>query len=385
VSKDTLLIITTSYPHSADGSEAAGAFVADIATEFAKTIPVRVVAPGLRAGEVEIAGNLMVRRFATEGKPLSLLSPARMSDWFAIARIMRSMQAEAFAANDDRRVAHTLAFWVLPSGWMAMAMFRQLGVPYSVWALGSDIWSLGRYPGIRSILRRVIGGARHRFADGLMLGDAAAKIGHVPFEFLPSTRSLDKLRDRPLAASPPFKLLFLGRWHPNKGIDLLLSALEMLDDESWSLISDVHIAGGGPLQDVVYQCVDKLQRAGRPVRRSGFLDRAQAADALNQADLLLLPSRIESIPVVFSDAMKMCLPVISMPVGDLPRLISEFGVGVVADSVQAGAFASAIARGLKLSPLGLRDAMAHCGEKFRVDIDELCARFQLPSNRPGRA
>lgn len=375
--KDVLLIVTTSYPHHADGSEAAGAFVADIAAKFSERAPVRVVAPGQRGGEVEESGNLQVRRFATTGKPLSLLSPARVADWRSILSTLRSMRAATFAANSDDRVAHTLAFWVLPSGWMAMRMSRQLGTPYSVWALGSDIWSLGRYPGIRSILRKVISRATYRFADGLLLGDAASAIGHLPFEFLPSARELGCSRERPLAKTTPFRLLFLGRWHPNKGVDLLINALQMLNDESWSLISDVHIAGGGPLQDFVCRGVEALQQAGRPVRRSGYLGKQEAATALNDADFLLLPSRIESIPVVFSDAMKMRLPVISMPVGDLPAVISEFEVGVVADSVSAEDFAKAVALGLKLSPAELSTAMSSCSQRFHIDIDELCARFQL--------
>ncbi|MFC4528481.1 glycosyltransferase [Dyella halodurans] len=308
---------------------------------------------------------------------MSLLSPSRLTDWPAIVKTLAAMRAETFAANSDGRVGHVLAFWVLPSGWAAMGVSRRFGVPYSLWALGSDIWSLGRIPGIRTVLKHVIGGASFRFADGLRLGDDAEQISGHPFAFLPSARRLNKLRAQPLASSPPFRFLFLGRWHVNKGIDLLLEALTLLDDGAWARISEVHIAGGGPLEELVRCRVDDLLRKGRPVRLSGFLGREAAEDALGNADFLLLPSRVESIPVVFSDAMKMQLPVVSMPVGDLPGLISEYGVGVLANAISAPAFAQAVEGALSMSPDQLRASMLECARRFSIDVDDLCRRFGL--------
>lgn len=384
--RDTLLIVTTSYPQAGDGSEAAGAFVADFASEFAKRVPVRVVAPGRRSyADADVINGVQVRRFASTDRPLSLLSPSRITDWPAIMGTLNAMREETLAANDDGRVGHVLAFWVLPSGWAAMGLSRRFDVPYSVWALGSDIWALGRVPGVRTVLRKVIGGASNTFADGLRLGCDAEKLSERPFEFLPSARQLSTSRSQPLASSPPFRFLFLGRWHVNKGVDLLLEALTLLDDDAWSRISEVHIAGGGPLEELVHYRVDQLKRGGRPIKLSGFLGREAAEIALDNADFLLLPSRIESIPVVFSDAMKMLLPVISMPVGDLPALISEYGVGVVADAVTASDFARAMGKALAISPDRLKASMLECGRTFSIDIDDLCGRFGLAGNLSGAA
>src|SRR5690606_29471667 len=160
-------------------------------------------------------------------------------------------------------------------------------------------------------------------------------------EFLPSTRRFPVVAGR--SAGPgPKRLLFLGRWHPNKGVDMLLEALRRLSDAVWREIAEVHIAGGGPLEPEVHTAVAALAAAGRPVRLSGFLDTEAAAAAFNQADALLLPSRIESIPVVFSDAMKAGVPVVATPVGDLPQLLRDGPTGVLAGAVEAEAFAAAI-------------------------------------------
>lgn len=343
--RNVALLISTSFARGGDGSEAAGVFVADIAEELSARMPVRVVAPG-RVEAVARHGDIEIWTFRAPDKPLSLLSPANPGNWTTIVATLRSLRRVAIAAGADGRVAHCLAFWVLPSGWAARSLKRAHGVDYSVWALGSDIWSLGRLPLVRGFLKRISRQAKAAYADGVKLGADAAALTGREFAFLPSTRKLDAERDTPVSRSAPWRLLFLGRWHPNKGVDLLLEALGLLTDEDWRSIAHVHIAGGGPLAESVAAAVEALQKAGRPVRLSGYLDKQGAAQAFGSADRLLLPSRIESIPVVYSDAMKFGLPVVSMPVGDLPSLIGA-GTGWLAEDVSARAFADAIARSLR--------------------------------------
>lgn len=375
---DTLLLITTSYARAGDGSEAAGAFVSDLAQQLVASMPVRVVAPGHE--EVKsFYGQVEVWSFKAPDKPLSLLSPANPRNWLAIVHTLRSLRRTVLAASEDARVLHALAFWVLPSGWAARILRRKLGVPYSVWALGSDIWSLGRLPVVRGFLRTVARDATHAYADGMQLGQDAQRMTGRDFVFLPSTRKLDPKRTRPVSRTGPHCLLFLGRWHPNKGVDLLMEALSYLREEDWARIAEIHIAGGGPLQDSVVQAVNSLQRAGRPLRMSGYLNREQASEAFAEADRLLLPSRVESIPVVFSDAMKFSLPIVSMPVGDLPVLIGE-GVGWLAQRVDAKAFAEAISASLGSD----HDEVAMGTMNQRFAIEKIAERIVATTRRDER-
>lgn len=376
MSADSLLLITTSFPQEGDGSEAAGAFVADLAESMARHVPVRVVAPGVAVRE-EMVRGIPTYRFAAPGRPLSLLTPSRPADWPAIVTTLRSLRAQALAAAGDGRVGHTLAFWALPSGWAARQVQRKYGIGYSVWALGSDIWSLGKIPLVRSVLRSVIQDASHCFADGLQLAQDAQRISGRSFEFLPSTRRLEIERTRPMASGPPYRLLFLGRWHPNKGTDILLRSLSLLSDDDWTRISEVHIAGGGPLEEMVKASVTALREFGRPVRLSGYLDNIAACNALAEADYLLLPSRIESIPVVYSDAMKMQLPVVAMPVGDLPELLGRHHAGELATAVDAASYADAVRRALSNAPPTYAEGIAGSVAQFSVEPRGLGERFGL--------
>jgi glycosyltransferase involved in cell wall biosynthesis len=379
---DTCLLITTSYPTSGDGSEAAGAFVADFAEALSEHAPVRVLAPGGAPGHERSRGSLQVHRFAAPGRPLSLLSPSDPRDWPAIYRTLASLRREALAVASDGGVAHSLALWALPSGWAAATLQRRYGIPYSVWALGSDIWSLGRLPGARTVLRRVLRDASACFADGLQLAAETSVISGRPCEFMPSTRRLISVpRTHPMDGRK--RLVYLGRWHPNKGVDLLLAALKRLSDPTWLQIADVHIAGGGPLEAEVRLGVAELRACGRPVRQSGFLAARDAAAALAEADALLLPSRIESIPVVFSDAMKAGLPVVAMPVGDLPRLLGDGSAGVLARSVDADAFAAAVAQLVSMPDLAPFSAGV-AAQATTFSLPRICAELvsRLLAERP---
>lgn len=357
MSDAALVLITTSFPIAGDGSEAAGSFVSDLAEELAHHMPVRVVAPGSLSAREQWAPNVEVFRYAAPAKPLSTLKPWRPMELMNIVSVLRAGARATHDAVHAGSTAHMLALWALPSGEWARRVSRATGVPYSVWTLGSDIWVLGRIPLVRSLLRHVLYNAHTCYSDGLQLADDTRRIAGRGVDFLPSTRRIESRGEPPLADSPPYRMLFLGRWHCNKGVDLLLDALDMLDDIDWSRIASVEIQGGGPLEGIVRERVGRLCAQGRPVEAGRFLVKAEAEAAIVRADWVLIPSRIESIPVVFSDAMKLGRPVISTPVGDLPRLLAEYSVGVCSHDVTGAAFAAAIREGLSLPPTTRADAI----------------------------
>jgi len=359
-----LALVTTSYPDGRAGQEAAGGFVADFARELAGHARVSVVAPSLNSGD-ETDNGLLVRRFAVPRLPLSLLNPARPTHWPAIVATLGAGKRAVSALVDDDPPDHILALWALPSGWWARSAGGGREIPYSTWALGSDIWSLGRLPLVRAILAAVLRGADRRYADGVELASDVEAISGLRCEFLPSMRRLDYPRAEPPRRSAPYRLGFLGRWHANKGTDLLMHALALLDDATWDAIDAVWIAGGGPLDAEVREHARTLQRRGHPVSVGGFLDAREAAELIGWADYLLLPSRIESIPVIFSDAVQVGTPLVATPVGDLPSLHERYGIGVLADAVTPEAYAHAIGTALR------RDAASDARSlvSARVDFD----------------
>jgi|AMFO01.1.fsa_nt_gi Glycosyltransferase len=363
-----LVLLTTSYPAAGggeDGKAAAGGFVADVAQALAEETEVHVVAPALEDLRTR-AGRLTVHRFCAPRLPLSLLQPGNPMYWRPIVHTLRRGQVALDSVLEREDIAHVLALWVLPSGWWAHRAWMRSGIPYSTWALGSDIWSLAGLPLVRGYMRRVLRDARHRFADGRLLAKEVREISGMDCAYLASARNLSVAGGREKSSHPPYRLAFLGRWHPNKGVDLLFDALDRLAAADWTRIEEVRIAGGGPLQAIVHRRAERLAAAGRPLRLLDYLDREQAASLLQWTDYLLLPSRRESIPVVYSDAMRSGTPVVCTPAGDLPCLVLEGGSGIVASEIGAAAYARALHQALALSPRKFTDRLRPLAAQFDV-------------------
>jgi len=360
-------IITTSFPVDNSGAEAAGSFVADFAEELSSRARVTVLAPGYK-NYLEDYKTYSVLRFIVPRIPLSLLNPANPADWYSIYQTIRSGDDTVNELQKQWPCDYIFAFWALPSGYWARHAMKCYGIPYSVWALGSDIWSLGKIPVVRNVLKKVLLDSHHCFADGHQLKSDVETIADRKCGFLPSTRRLDVTDRINIAKHPPYRLAYLGRWHPNKGVDLLLDALTMLSDDDWHKITEIRICGGGPLEEKISKEIEELQNSGRPVYKYGYLDKVQATGLLTWADYVLIPSRIESIPVVFSDAMQCGAPVIATPAGDLPVLLSKNRVGILATEVSGVAYYNAICRSLEMSP----------GD-FSTDIMQVKKQFNIKS------
>ncbi len=373
--KPNLVITTTSFPLRGDGSEAAGSFVADFALEIARDFAVRVVAPGPVAARETWAADVEVFRYAAPGgKTLSTLLSWRPGDLRWVWRILRGGLAATRAAVDADTAA-ILAMWGLPGGEWARRVAHERGKRYFVWLLGSDVWSLGRVPVVRGFLARVIRQSAHAFADGYQLAQDGARIGGVPVTFLATTRKTETAATQAPAERPPYRMLYLGRWHPNKGVDLLLEALMALGDDDWRRIERFEVYGGGPLQSLVHERTDALRAAGRPVICGGYLSKPDAEAAIARCDWLVIPSRIESIPVVFSDAMKLRRAVIAAPVGDLPQLVGAAPpCGILAQAATARALQAALRSALQSSPAAFAAGVENAAAKF--DLTSIARQFR---------
>ncbi len=362
-----VLIVTTSYPDQNEGKAAAGVFVRDFAIALKdKGISVALVAPALHSSET-IEDGIRVTRFRVPRLPLSLLNPVNPLDWLSIATTLYKGVYIVDHTCAIERPDFIFAFWALPSGFWAKVSANKYDIPYGIWSLGSDIWTLGRIPGIRGYLRHVLRDAAYRFSDGYQLAEDVQSISGKPCHFLPSSRRFFLDFKRQVSSAPPFRLAFLGRWHTNKGIDLLLEALTCLNRRAWEKVDLIRIHGGGPLEALVHQKVDELASSGRPVEYGGYLDLQGAQALFAWADFVLIPSRIESIPVVFSDAMQAECPVIVTPVGDLPRLVTGLHCGEVAERVHAIEFSKAIKKAICATPGKYCDGVRVAAEQFRVD------------------
>ncbi len=163
------------------------------------------------------------------------------------------------------------------------------------------------------------------------------------------------------------KLLFAGRIVPEKGLDVLVKALELLKDDSrWSL----EVCGTGKSRDVMP--IVKLSRGlGIADRISwpGSVDNVQQHIA--DSDVVIMPSiSPESFGLVILEAASLGVPVIASNNGAQPEIISNGVDGMLVASGDYEALAQAI-RTLIDDPdrrkaMG-RAALATFNERFSYD------------------
>jgi len=263
-------------------------------------------------------------------------------------------------------------FW--PDGVAAMHLARDLNVPFSVKARGSDIHYWGRQPAIAVQMieaSKAAGGllavSAALAADMAQLGMDATKISvhHTGIDraiFAAGDRAAAKAA---LGVSGPL-ILTVGALIPLKGQKLALEALAHLPDATLIL------AGDGPDRPA-------LEALARPyaerVRFLGEVAHARLPALLQAADVMLLPSEREGLANVWLEALACDTPIVIADAGGAREVVDRPAAGrIVARDPQA--IAAAI-RDILADPPTL-DAVAATVERFSWETNarELRAHLQ---------
>ncbi len=143
----------------------------------------------------------------------------------------------------------------------------------------------------------------------------------------------------PIKISRP-SVMALGRFHAQKGFDLLLRAFALIKDRypEWTLV----IVGDGALRPELERLAEQLG-LGKQARLPGQFKNPHSI--LKQADLFVMPSRFEGFPNALCEAMVMGLPVIATDCPSGPREIIRDGVdGILVENEDIEGLAEAMAR-----------------------------------------
>jgi len=151
-------------------------------------------------------------------------------------------------------------------------------------------------------------------------------------------------------------VLALGRLSPEKGQDVLLEAFSRLPaDEHRHLL----LAGDGALRPVLERRAAAL---GERVRLLGWRDDPWAL--LGAADVFVLPSRREGLPIALLEALAVGLPVVATHVGAVGEVLAGGACGHLVEPDDAAALAAALAE-----VLGDGKVRARLGEAGRTRVD----------------
>lgn len=173
----------------------------------------------------------------------------------------------------------------------------------------------------------------------------------------------ERLERRP--AKTGAVLLSLGRLGKGKGTYDILAAIPAILERHPD--TEFHFGGDGEVEEV--RRIAAAAPWGDRVRLLGWVSGAEKAAALRDADVFLLPSYAEGLPMALLEAMGHGIPVVTTPVGGIPQAVSDGVNGVLVPPGDVGALTAAIL-GLLDDP-GCAAAMGEAGRRTAIDRYDL--------------
>jgi glycosyltransferase involved in cell wall biosynthesis len=149
--------------------------------------------------------------------------------------------------------------------------------------------------------------------------------GHIP----PEPLSMHGLR-----------VLCLGRLSEEKGFDLGLAAFASIVEHFPH--ARLIIAGDGPERAKLARQASQL-RLSDAVEFIGWVAPKDVPALINTATIVMIPSRLESLPIAALQAAQMARPVVGTRVGGIPELVIHQQTGLLVDKENPEALAKAMA------------------------------------------
>lgn len=207
-----------------------------------------------------------------------------------------------------------------PAGHIANVLSREFSIPYMITEQMSPFphryfLKNGR---LTDALREAYTHSRLNIAISKALATSMARHGISRITVIPNP--VDEQFFKPASwqiKNQPFTFFSLGRIVPQKGIDLLLQAFARLKMEI-----DLRIGGDGEMLGSYQKLAEELGISEK-VSWLGELNQDSVRDEMQKCDAFVLPSRHESLGVVFAEAMACGKPVIGTICGGPEEIIEE--------------------------------------------------------------
>lgn len=321
-------IITHNFPRSKSDRKNAGIFVYDLAQELSKKNQVFILAPGIKT-KLEKFDSIMVSWFKwNEGISLGNLKLWKPKDLIKFIKFFNGGTRNLSSFYNQNKPDVIIAMWAFPSGFFSYILKKRYGVPYLVWSLGSDIYVFARKPILGIFIKKILREALYLLADGFDLKNHVSKISSKECLFVPSASKINdtlNLTNQQKKDTKKIVLTFVGRMEKVKGPDILIDSLLKIKDKLSRF--DVNLIGDGSMLPKLKIVVANLG-LGYAINFFGNIsDQKKLTLILQKSDWVIIPSRSDSIPLVFSEAMKTKTPVIVSDLEDFKYLIKKYKVG----------------------------------------------------------
>lgn len=300
--------------------------------------------------------------------------------------------AEAVVVGEWMRrnaLDHLHVHFANASATVALMVRKIYGIPYSITVHGSDEFYDFRF----YRLRRKIEGASFLRCVSSFTRSQLMKAGRPEdwdkLEVCALGVDPDVFQPVPRRAGRPFSILCTAGLATAKGQRILLDAVAELRGRGRQVRLD--LIGDGPDRAALERAAARLNIAA-DVHFQGSAGQARVREFLADADVFVLPSFAEGVPVCLMEAMAMEVACVATYVGGIPELIDSGRDGILVPPSDAVRLADAIET--LMDDAGLRLSLGRAGrrkviEKYNLgpNVEKLAAMFsrRLPAAPEARA
>jgi glycosyltransferase involved in cell wall biosynthesis len=366
--KNNIVIFSLEYPKPSLPFQ--GTFTAQFARALSKKSKVTVICP-----TPWFPKSKHLLRFFPEKKPWTNIPKNHVEDninihylpFFTVPLIFRYLNAFSIALACRKTVQNIHntegidvlhAYGVYPDGVASALLSKWLNIPNVITALGSDVnkemqvtlkqkqslWALHR-------AAAVIGVSKDLVKTLINYGVNKNKVHWVPTGVCRTTFKAKPLNSDSLTIGKQLRnsleldankkiVLFVGRLHPVKGLDILLQATSILEKDN-RLDFVIVLIGEGPLLNSLSNSAENLGISDSVVF-IGPQPQTVVAQWMQTANLLCLPSHMEGLPNVILEALAQSLPVVASNVGGIPEVITHNKNGLLVPVNKADKLAEAL-------------------------------------------
>ena len=222
-------------------------------------------------------------------------------------------------------------FFGIPAGGGAYLLQKYNNVPYVVFLGGRDVprpnpdppYYRWLYRVLKPIIRSIWDNAAMVVSCSDGLRDLAYETdSNVKIEVIPDGVNLETFQPVQRDTNPKkIRILSIGRLIPRKGFQFLIQALPHVN-ENTECEFEIEIVGDGPYQEELIKLAENLNVISQ-LHFSGSVPYSDLPHKYYEADVFILPSLAEGMPLVVLEAMGTGLPIIASRVQGIEELVAE--------------------------------------------------------------
>jgi glycosyltransferase involved in cell wall biosynthesis len=227
-------------------------------------------------------------------------------------------------------------------------------------------WNLLRRRADRAIVRLSLGSCR-----SAVIACCAYSGGTLPATVILNGVPDAGFRHRRYPPKGPWRVGVVGRISPEKGHLVLMDAIRLLTADGHAIA--LMVAGAPLFSSNEYEAEVRRRAEGLDVRFAGWID--DIGPFLAELDLSVVPSIAEPGPTrVIPEAFSAGAPVVALPTGGIPEVISDGQNGFLAAGVTARDLADALTRAMLAPPADLAAITRRAREEWESywNVDRWC-------------